>query len=146
MPELLLISLIISALIFIFVGYLIGKIITTHTLNQEWEDKIPEQRADAINRSRASLGGKFSENLSPYFPDFPFHPTEMRWLGSPVDYIVFKGMDNDKIEELIFLEIKSGKSVLTTREKQIQKLVEEKKVAWKEYRVPEDITSSENKV
>ncbi len=133
-------SLIIAALIFMIVGYLIGKILTTHSLNKEWEDKIPEQRADAINRSRASLGGKFSENLSPYFPDFPFHPTEMRWLGSPVDYVVFKGLDNDKIEELIFLEVKSGKSVLTVREKQIKRLIEEKKVSWKEYKVPEDIT------
>ena len=139
MPDLA--SFIIAAIIFIIIGYIIGKIITTHLLNKEWEDKIPEQRADAINRSRASLGGKFSENLSPYFPDFPFHPTEMRWLGSPVDYIVFKGMDNDKIEELIFLEIKSGKSVLTAREKQIKKLIEEGKVSWKEYNVKEDITS-----
>lgn len=140
MPELLLVSLLIGAIIFIILGYIIGKLLTTHQLNKEWEDKIPEQRADAINRSRASLGGKFSENLSPYFPDFPFHPTEMRWLGSPVDYIVFKGMDKDQIEELIFLEIKSGKSALTAREKQLKKLIEEKKVAWKEYKVPEDIT------
>lgn len=140
MPELLLISLIIAALIFMIVGYIIGKIITTHLLNRKWEDKIPGQRANAINRSRASLGGKFSENLSPYFPNFPFHPTEMRWLGSPVDYIVFKGMDNDVINEIVFLEIKSGKSVLTAREKQIKKLIEEKKVSWKEYKVPENIT------
>lgn len=139
MPEL--ITLIIGAIIFIIVGYIIGKLLTTHQLNKEWEQKIPEQRADAINRSRASLGGKFSENLSPYFPDFPFHPTEMRWLGSPVDYIVFKGMDNDQIEELIFLEIKSGKSVLTAREKQLKRLVEEGKVSWKEYRMKEDITT-----
>ena len=137
MPDLA--SLIIAAIIFIIIGYFIGKILTTHTLNKEWEDKIPEQRADAINRSRASLGGKFSENLSPYFPNFPFHPTEMRWLGSPVDYIIFKGMDNDKIEELIFLEIKSGKSVLTTREKQIKKLIEEKKVSWKLYDLPDKL-------
>lgn len=137
MPDLA--SFVIIALIFIIVGYLIGKIITTHTINKEWEDKVPEVRADAINRSRASLGGKFSENLSPYLPDFPFHPTEMRWLGSPVDYIVFKGMDNDKIEELIFLEIKSGKSVLTAREKQIKKLIEEGKVSWKLYNLPENI-------
>ena len=139
MPDLA--SFIIAAIIFIIIGYIIGKIITTHLLNKEWEDKIPEQRADAINRSRASLGGKFSENLSPYFPDFPFHPTEMRWLGSPVDYIIFKGMDNDAIEELIFLEIKSGKSILTAREKQIKKLIKKRKESWKEYNVKEDITS-----
>lgn len=140
MPTPFFISLIIGALIFIVVGYLIGKIITTHQLNQEWENKVPDIRGDAINRSRASLGGKFSENLSPYFPDFPFHPTEMRWLGSPVDYIVFQGMDNDLIEEIVFLEIKSGKSVLTAREKQLKRLIEEKKVSWKEYRMKEDIT------
>ena len=139
MPELLLVSLIIGAIIFGIIGYIIGKIITTHQLNQAWENKIPEQRADAINRSRASLGGKFSENLSPYLPDFPFHPTEMRWLGSPVDYIVFKGMDNDQIEEMVFLEIKSGKSVLTAREKQIKKLVEEGKVSWELYNLPENL-------
>lgn len=136
-----LLTFLLTALIFILIGYLIGKLLTTHTLNQEWEEKIPEQRADAINRSRASLGGKFSENLSPYLPDFPYHPTEMRWLGSPVDYVVFKGMDNDLIDEIVFLEIKSGKSVLSPREKQLKKLIEEKKVAWREYKVAEDITN-----
>jgi len=122
-------------------GYLIGSKITSMELQQEWEEKIPEVRQDAINRSRAGLGGKFSENLAPYFPNFPFHPTELRWLGgSPVDYIAFKGMDNDNIQEMVFLEIKSGKSQLTAREKQIKELVEKKKVRWEEYRVDEQVT------
>ena len=125
----------------LIVGYLIGSKITSMELQREWEDKIPGVRQDAINRSRAGLGGKFSENLAPYFPDFPFHPTELRWLGgSPVDYIAFNGMDNDSIQELVFLEIKSGKSKLTTREKQIKELVEKKKVRWQEYRVDENVT------
>ncbi len=134
MPDLA--SFVIAAIIFIIIGYLIGKIITTYTINKEWEDKIPKQRADAINRSRASLGGKFSENLSPYFPDFPFKPTEMRWLGSPVDYVVFKGMDNNHIEEIVFVEIKAGKSELTGREKQIKKLIQEGNIKWMKYEVP----------
>ena len=133
-------AFVLIAIIFIIIGFLIGKVIATYSVNKHWENKIPELRADAVNRSRASLGGKFSENLSPYFPEFPYKPTEMRWLGSPVDYIVFKGMDKDVIDEIVFLEIKSGKSVLTAREKQLKKLIAEKKVSWSEYAVPEDLT------
>lgn len=140
-----LIIIIIGAAVFLAIGYYLGTKLSTHFVNKEWEERIPEFRKDAINRSRAGLGGKFSENLSPYFPDFPYHPTELRWLGgSPTDYVVFKGMDNDEIEEIVFLEIKSGNSQLTKREKQIKEVVEEKKVKWEEYRVDEKVTEGED--
>lgn len=135
------IALFVMGLVLIFLGYLIGSKISVHKANAQWEEKLPGIRQDAISRSRANLGGKFSENLCAYFPDFPFHPTEMRWLGgSPTDYIVFNGMDNDKIEGITFLEIKSGKSQLSLREKQIKEIVENKKVFWHLYRVPETVT------
>ncbi|MBS3165568.1 hypothetical protein J4444_00450 [Candidatus Woesearchaeota archaeon] len=138
------IIIIIGAAIFLAIGYYLGTKLSTHFINKQWEEKIPEYRKDAINRSRAGLGGKFSENLAPYFPNFPYHPTELRWLGgSPTDYVAFKGMDNDQIEEIVFLEIKSGNSQLTKREKQIKEVVEKKKVRFEEYRVDEGITRGE---
>ncbi len=121
-------------------GYLLGRFLTEQRLHMEWEAQIPELRKDAIARSRAGLGGKFSENLAPYLPDFPFSPTELRWLGNPVDFIIFKGLDHDAIDEIVFLEMKSGKSQLTLREKQIKNIIAQQRVSWKEYRVPEKIT------
>ena len=82
----------------------------------------------------------FSEQLAPFLPSFDFKPTECRFLGKPVDFIVFKGLDDKKVNEVVFVEVKSGKSKLSFVEKSLKEAIKNKKVSWKEYRVPEDIT------
>lgn len=91
-------------------------------------------------KSRAVLGGQFSEQLAPYLPDFEYLPTECRFVGKPIDFIVFKGMDRKDIDEVVFVEVKSGKSKLSPSEKKLKKAIDEKKVKWVEYRIPEDVT------
>ena len=49
-------------------------------------------------------------------------------------------MDNKDIDEIVFVEIKSGDSKLSSVEKQVKKAVENKKVKWKEYRVSKKLT------
>ena len=51
--------------------------------------KVEEARRDAIGRSRAVLGGRFTEQMAPYLPEFRYDPTEARFIGSPVDLVVF---------------------------------------------------------
>ena len=129
--------LIIIILIVVFiVGYLIGKKLTDHS----WQDKIPDIRADAIQKSRAVLGGQFSEQLAPYLPDFPYDPTEVRFIGKPIDFLVFKGMNEKDIKEVVFVEVKSGKAKMNAVEKTLKKVIDEGKITWEEYRIPEDIT------
>ncbi len=120
-------------LIILFVGYAIGKYVSS----KEHQEKIPEIRETAIKQSRAVLSGQFSEQIAPYLPDFPFKPTEARFIGKPVDFIVFKGMDEKKINEVVFVEVKTGKSQLSSVEKSLKSAVENKKISWSEYRLPE---------
>ncbi|MBI2101122.1 hypothetical protein HYT53_00755 [Candidatus Woesearchaeota archaeon] len=129
------IALLILAL---FIGYLIGKYLTQKKL----EEKIPDIREDAIRHSRAVLSGQFSEQIAPYLPDFPFKPTEARFIGKPIDFVVFKGMDGKKIDEVVFVEVKSGQSVLNKVEKTLKEAVQNKNVSWHEYKVPEEITKN----
>lgn len=126
--------LVIAAL---YIGYLVGKKITDHT----WKDQLPKIREDAIKLSRAVLGGQFSEQLAPYLPDFPFNPTEVRFVGKPIDFLVFKGMDEKNIDEVIFVEVKSGKSRTNPVERTLRDAIINKRVHWVEYRVPEEITT-----
>ena len=49
-------------------------------------------------------------------------------------------MDEKNITEVIFVEAKSGKSKLSSQEKSLKEAIENKKVRWEEYRVPEDLT------
>ena len=129
-------------LVAIVIGYVVGKKITDHA----WQDQLPEIREDAIKRSRAVLGGQFSEQLAPYLPDFPYNPTEARFIGKPIDFLVFNGMDEKNISEVIFVEVKSGKSRTNPVEKTLKNAIENNKVRWAEYRVPEEITTKKNSV
>ena len=130
------VTIIIVILIVAILAYYLGKIVR----DMYWESQIEAIRQDAIKRSRAVLGGQFSEQLAPYLPDFPFSPTECRFIGKPVDFIVFKGMDGKAIEEVVFVEVKSGKSVLSPQEKALREAVKSGRVLWYEYAVPEGVT------
>ncbi len=104
-----------------------------------WEVEMEKARKEAITQSRAVLGGKFTEQMVPYLPDFKYDPTEARFIGSPIDMIVFPGLAKGDPEEIVILEIKTGRSgQLTPQQKKIRQLVEEGMVRWDEiHRVSE---------
>jgi len=132
------IAVIILALI---LGFFIGKILR----DKYWEGQIEKERKDAIAKSRATLGGLFSEQLAPYLPDFPYSPSEVRFIGKPIDFIVFKGADGKNIDEVVFVEVKSGKSKISSHERNLKNAIEKKRVRWEEYRIPEDVTRGKEK-
>lgn len=137
MAEVVIVLLVILvAVLFLAIGYFIGKKITEHL----WKDRLPGIREEAIQHSRSVLAGQFSEQLAPYLPDFPFKPTEARFIGKPVDFLVFRGMDEKDIEEVVFVEVKSGRANLTPHERRLRDAIKNKKVHWYEYRIPEDLT------
>ena len=128
----------------IAIGYFLGNKIATSQRDRHWEMQIPEHRKDAIMKSRAVLSGQFSEQLAPYLPDFPYKPTEVRFLGKPVDFIAFSGLDEKNIEEVVFVEVKSGKSQMNKTEKSLKEAIERKKVRFEEYRVDEGLTKNKD--
>lgn len=82
----------------------------------------------SMKKSSEIRTGNIAEQLAPLLMDT--HETKgLKWLGQPIDYIAF---DKDKIT---FIEVKSGKSHLSFNQKQIRKLVEEKKVFFEEFRI-----------
>ena len=139
-------SIVLLAVLFllgIIIAYFAGMKIATIKRDRHWESELPSHRKDAIMRSRSVLSGMFSEQLAPFLPNFNFKPTECKFLGNPVDFIVFKGLDNKKVDEIVFVEVKSGKAKLSNVEKSLKEAVKNKKVHWEEYRVPEEIGKAE---
>jgi predicted Holliday junction resolvase-like endonuclease len=129
-------ALLIAAALFLM--YEIGKLVGEKTAT----DKFPEAKKAAVQRSRSVLSGMFAEQLAPYLPDFPFSPTEAKFIGAPIDFLVFTGMDNQHIEEVIFVEVKSGSARLNHNEHSLKAAIDNKRVRWHEYRVPTPITHS----
>ena len=96
-------------------------------------------------KSRSILGGLFSEQVAPFLDIFPvdLKASEARFIGKPVDFIVFKGLDEQNITEVVFVEVKSGKSQLTTNERSLEKAIKEKHVDFKIIRIDKKISTLE---
>lgn len=134
------IILVVLFLIGIYIAYRVGHRAGAFRKEHEWQEALPGHRQEAIMRSRSVLGGHFSENLAPYLPDFPFLPTECRFIGKPIDFIAFNGADEKKINEIVFVEVKSGNAKLNAQEKALKETIDKKKVRFMEYRIPEELT------
>jgi predicted Holliday junction resolvase-like endonuclease len=123
------------ALVFLagcLLGYLWGK------------RKIAQVKKDALQRQRPILGGLFSEQIATLLPDFPkdLKASEARFVGKPIDFLFFKGMDEKAITEVVFLEVKTGTSSLNPVERQLRDAIKNGKVDWREYRTTTQSSSS----
>jgi len=90
-------------------------------LKQRIEDLIFRSNSQSVKY------GKLTEQFIPFVEDFPFSSQNFRFLGSPIDGVVF---EEDKI---IFAEFKTASSQLSKKQKNIKQLVKDKKVEWFEY-------------
>lgn len=102
----------------------------------DFESKIADQELyyinDSIKRSGSVSKGKVLEHFTPYLLSEESNPNEMIFIGSPIDFIWFKNIDGSNSELSVeFLEIKTGNSKLTTRQKLIRDAIKNKRVHFK---------------
>lgn len=107
----------------------------TVTLEQWKVEKEKEIRQDAIVKSQSVTMGKMTEHIVPYLPGFRFNPSDARFIGSPIDFVVFDGLSNDDVRKIVFVEIKTGASSLSTRERSVRNAVQDRKIEWLEIKV-----------
>lgn len=138
------IIVLVIALIGLAVAYYFGYRSGSFRRDTFWQGELPKHREDAIARSRSVLGGQFSEQLAPFLPNFDNLPTECRFIGKPIDFLVFKGMDEKNISEVVFVEVKSGNAKTSPVEKSLKDTIEKKRVRWEEYRIPDELTKKKD--
>ena len=96
-------------------------------LNREWVlDREKTSRAEAVKQSGATIRGNITQHLVPYFPDFPWNPRDTRFIGTPIDLIIFSGLSEEKdLDGIIFVEVKSGKTgALSETQKKVKRYIE----------------------
>jgi predicted Holliday junction resolvase-like endonuclease len=108
----------------------------------EWmQDHEKTIRQDAVQRSQAITTGKVVEHLVPYLPNFNYNPKDARFVGSPVDFVVFDGLSDDEDDHLsiVFVEIKTGNSTLTRRERMVRDAIKAGRVKWVEWHASNEL-------
>ncbi|UTC74566.1 hypothetical protein E4O03_10160 [Treponema sp. OMZ 792] len=129
---------IILGIFIIAISFLVGLIIGKYKERSLNLKNLKEARKDAVKRSRAILNGQLSEQLAPFFPGFPADPTEIHFIGKPIDYIAFNGSSQGSIKDISFIEVKTGSSSLSAVERSLKDAVEKGKIKYVEYRVDRD--------
>lgn len=107
-------------------------------VSEEIESRESDIRSDAISRSARTLSGKTLEKLVPFVREFGHDPHDVRWLGDPVDLVVFDGYSasgRKSVDGVTFVEVKSGESQTSPGQKSIRDAVQRKKVRWEEFRI-----------
>jgi predicted Holliday junction resolvase-like endonuclease len=111
-------------------------------LLEEWKIKSEKElREDALERSRAVLKGALAEQLAPIFKIFGHNPSDARFIGDPVDYIIFDGYTEvkERIEDkpitIILAEVKTGEATLTYEQRRIKEGIEKGLVKFEIIRI-----------
>jgi predicted Holliday junction resolvase-like endonuclease len=86
---------------------------------------------ETLRRSSAILKGQVGERFAPFVPGFGYQPADARFLGSPIDYVVFDGLTDGEIRKVAFVEVKTGRLPLTPFQRQVKEAIEGKRVVWR---------------
>jgi predicted Holliday junction resolvase-like endonuclease len=78
--------------------------------------------------------------MAPLLPEFRFNPADARFIGSPVDYVIFDGLTDVADEKksdirIVFVDIKHGTGSLTRTQRVIRDAVTAKQITWETLRV-----------
>ena len=98
-------------------------------------EEIKKARKDSKFRSSAVNWGKSIEHFVPFMTKFPVPPEDVVFVGMPIDYVGFTNTENAKECQVHFIEVKSGASLLSAKQKNIKKAIEEGRVVFHEIAV-----------
>ncbi len=87
--------------------------------------EIAEKTTKAVNI------GKNLERALPTVKDFKWVVPDSKFLGDPIDLLVFNGLSNGKVNSLSFVEVKSGNARLNNHQKSIRDAIKDHKVSYK---------------
>ena len=111
-------------------------------LELEHQQALTSAQKRSVNTSRAVLKGKMAEQLAPIMPEFQYLPSDAKFLGDPVDYVVFDGYTDlrdgeGRAEdiEVVLIDIKSGGARLTKGQQAIAQAIAQGRVRFEAVRI-----------
>ena len=102
---------------------------------------------NAVEVSRRVIKGKVSEEIFPLMSGCPYVASDMKFMGMPIDYLIFDGLSDVKdakgeINKIYFADIKTGNASLSLAQRKIRDAVAEGRVGWVTIQMTDDGTIS----
>jgi predicted Holliday junction resolvase-like endonuclease len=103
---------------------------------EQWKNAYSRQiRREAVAGSQAAVAGRVFERVAPYLPGFGYNPRDIRFVGDPVDFVVFDGLSEGNVRNVVFVEVKTGDGELNGNERRVKAAITERRVEWSLFRV-----------
>lgn len=106
---------------------------------QSRKEKLKTLRDEVYNSMLINVKsvniGFISERLFPALESFRFNHNDCRSTGGdPIDYVVFEGLaEKNEIDFIHFVDVKTGDSRLSSRQREIKQVIEDKNVKFRIY-------------
>jgi predicted Holliday junction resolvase-like endonuclease len=72
--------------------------------------QIERRARDHALRTRDGVRlGQLAEQLAPFLADFSYDPRDAHFIGKPIDFVIFDGLAEGDVREVVFLEVKTGR-------------------------------------
>ena len=94
-------------------------------------------KGEALKGSRATIKGQLGERFAPFVPGFGYEPADARFLGNPVDYVVFDGLTEGQVRAIAFVEVKTGGATLSPYQRQVHEAIKAGRVEWRLLQLPD---------
>ena len=99
-------------------------------LKEQHQQALKDARNRSLDGSRAVIKGKIAEQLAPILPNFKYLPSDARFIGDPIDYVIFNGYTdikdnggNENDLEVVILDVKTGQANLSKLQQAIAKAI-----------------------
>ena len=127
-------------------GLLVGALFMWVRMKLRWSGELKAARLQSVNQARSTLKGQIGEQLAPLLPGFQYAAADARFLGDPIDFVVFNGytemrdgLNGQGSEvEVVILDIKRGNARLSEAQKAVAAAVCAGRVRFQVVRVADD--------
>ena len=103
---------------------------------------IKEAQVRSNNTQRHVIKGQISEKFVPFMAGFEYSPADCRFMGEPIDYVVFHrlhdcvdGQANIDEVSVVFLEVKTGQAKLNKRQQVLKEVISRGQVKFETLRI-----------
>jgi predicted Holliday junction resolvase-like endonuclease len=113
--------------------------ITSESKEKSQEIKKQKGRAASAHTTKGQILEKWCPFLEHPEIDPDWEAKNWAFMGQPIDYIIFDWKENKEINvadgKIVMLDVKSGKSQLTTKQRRIRDLIKAGRVEWRTIRL-----------
>lgn len=87
---------------------------------------VTRARAHSLATAGGTIRGNAAQHLAPFMPEMAarFVAGDWRFLGSPIDFVVFDGLTSGELTSVVLVEVKTNRDGLSPKQRAIRDAVD----------------------